>query len=45
MITLDDIDRDFIKDLLIRCKVILKLRMIDPKICSLIGKDQENMQR
>ena len=33
MITLDDIDRDFIKDILIKCKAILKLRMTDPKIC------------
>ena len=39
MITLDEIDRDFIKDLLIRCKVILKLRMIDPKICQ-SGRDR-----
>ena len=33
MITLDEIDRDFIKDILIKCKAILKLRMTDPKIC------------
>ena len=32
MITLDEIDRDFIKDIL-KCKAILKLRMTDPKIC------------
>ena len=33
MITLDDIDRDFIKDILIKCQAILKIRMTDPKIC------------
>ena len=32
MITLDEIDRDFIKDILIKCKEILKIRMTDPKI-------------
>lgn len=32
MITLDEIDRDFIKDILIKCKAILKIRMTDPKI-------------
>ena len=32
MITLDDIDRDYIKDILIKCKAILKIRMTDPKI-------------
>ena len=31
--TLDDIDRDYIKDVLIKCKAILKLRMTDPHIC------------
>ena len=30
---LDEIDRDFIKDVLIKCQTILKLRMTDPKIC------------
>ena len=33
MITLDEIDREFIKDILIKCKAILKIRMTDPKIC------------
>ena len=33
MITLDEIDRDFIKDILIKCKAILKLRMTDSHIC------------
>ena len=33
MITLDDIDRDYIKDVLIKCQTILKLRMTDPHIC------------
>ena len=33
MITLDEIDRDYIKDVLIKCKAILKLRMTDPHIC------------
>ena len=33
MITLDDIDRDFLKDILIKCKAILKIRMTDPHIC------------
>lgn len=33
MITLDEIDRDYIKDVLIKCQTILKLRMTDPHIC------------
>ena len=33
MITIDEIDRDYIKDILIKCKAILKLRMTDPYIC------------
>ena len=33
MIKLDEIDRDYIKDILIKCKAILKLRMTDPHIC------------
>ena len=33
MITLDNIDRDYIKDILIKCQAILKLRMTDPHIC------------
>ena len=33
MITLDEIDRDFLKDILIKCKAILKIRMTDPHIC------------
>ena len=33
MITLDEIDRDYIKDILIKCKAILKIRMTDPHIC------------
>ena len=33
MITLDDIDRDYIKDVLIKCQTILKLIMTDPHIC------------
>ena len=33
MITLDEIDRDYITDVLIKCQTILKLRMTDPKIC------------
>ena len=33
MIILDDIDRDYIKDVLIKCQTILKLRMTDPHIC------------
>ena len=32
MITLDEIDRDYIKDILIKCKAILNIRMTDPKI-------------
>ena len=32
MLTLDNIDRDFIKDILIKCQAILKIRMTDPKI-------------
>ena len=32
MITLDEIDRDFIRDVLIKCQAILKIRMTDPKI-------------
>ena len=39
MITLDDIDRDFLKDILIKCKAILKIRMTDPKICQ-SGRDR-----
>ena len=31
--TLDDIDRDFIKDILIKCQAILKLRMTDADVC------------
>ena len=31
-LTLDEIDRDYIKDILIKCKAILKIRMTDPKI-------------
>ena len=31
--TLDQIDVDYIKDILIKCKAILKIRMTDPKIC------------
>lgn len=33
MKTLDDIDADYIKDIIIKCQAILKLRMTDPKIC------------
>lgn len=33
MITLDEIDRDYIKDILIKCQAILKLRMTDPDVC------------
>ena len=33
MIKLDEIDRDFIKDILIKCQAILKLRMTDPDVC------------
>ena len=33
MITLDEIDRDFLKDILIKCKAILKIRMTYPHIC------------
>ena len=33
MNNLDEIDRDFIKDVLIKCQTILKLRMTDPHIC------------
>lgn len=33
MITLDDIDRDFLKDILIKCQAILKIRMTDPDLC------------
>ena len=29
MITLDKIDADFIKDILIKCQAILKIRMTD----------------
>ena len=39
MIKLDEINRDYIKDILIKCKAILKIRMTDPKIC------QSNMDR
>ena len=33
MITLDKIDADYIKDILIKCQSILKMRMTDPHIC------------
>lgn len=33
MITLDEIDRDYIKDVLIKCQAILKMRMTDTKVC------------
>ena len=33
MITLDEIDRDYIKDILIKCKAILKIRMTNPDVC------------
>ena len=33
MITIDEIDRDYIKDILIKCKAILKIRMTDSHIC------------
>ena len=33
MITLDEIDRYYIKDILIKCKAILKIRMTDPDVC------------
>lgn len=33
MITLDEIDKDYIKNVLINCKVILKIRMTDTNCC------------
>ena len=33
MIKLDEIDRDYIKDILIKCQAILKIRMTDTHIC------------
>ena len=33
MITIDEIDRDFLKDILIKCQSILKMRMTDTHIC------------
>ena len=30
---INEIDRDYIKDILIKCKAILKLRMTDPDVC------------
>ena len=33
MCTLDEIDRDFLKDILIKCQSILKMRMTDPSVC------------
>ena len=33
MITLDKIDGDYIKDILINCQAILKIRMTDPDVC------------
>lgn len=33
MITLDEIDKDYIKDVLIKCQAILKVRMTDPDVC------------
>ena len=31
--TLDKIDIDYIKDILIKCQAILKIRMTDPDVC------------
>ena len=31
--TLDDIDREYIKDVLIKCQAILKMRMTNPDVC------------
>lgn len=33
MIELDNIDREYIKDVLIKCQAILKMRMTDPDVC------------
>ena len=33
MIKLDDIDREYIKDVLIKCQAILKMRMTNPDVC------------
>ena len=33
MIELDNIDREYIKDVLIKCQAILKMRMTNPDVC------------
>lgn len=33
MITLDDIDKDYIRGVLAKCKGILEIRMLDPQVC------------